>query len=98
MKRKSYSVELKLEAIKYAKQNTILAASKKFKVDRVMVRDWMKQEESLEVLEYVFEYWSSFYVFLVRRKSAWQVVVAILSIKILIPKWLNGFASSVKRR
>ena len=42
MKRKSYSVELKLEAIKYAKQNTILAASKKFKVDRVMLRDWMK--------------------------------------------------------
>ena len=46
-RRQKYSMELKKEAIKYAKENSINSAAKKFKVDRKRVREWVQKEEKV---------------------------------------------------
>ena len=46
-KRYAYSIERKIEILDFAKQTSIIAASKHFKVDRNSVRDWRKQEQDL---------------------------------------------------
>lgn len=38
----------KLEAIEWARKSSINSASKKFRVDRKRIRDWMKQEAELK--------------------------------------------------
>uniref|UniRef100_A0A914DF49 Brinker DNA-binding domain-containing protein n=1 Tax=Acrobeloides nanus TaxID=290746 RepID=A0A914DF49_9BILA len=38
----------KLEAIKWARQNSIESAAKKFKVDRSCIKEWIKQSEDLK--------------------------------------------------
>uniref|UniRef100_A0A915DIN4 Brinker DNA-binding domain-containing protein n=1 Tax=Ditylenchus dipsaci TaxID=166011 RepID=A0A915DIN4_9BILA len=45
-----YTTAYKLEAINYAKQVSIHAASTKFRVDRKRVREWIKNERKFHVL------------------------------------------------
>ena len=40
-----YSMEFKKPTIKYAQENSIHSAAKKFKVDRKRVREWVQKEE-----------------------------------------------------
>ena len=47
-KRRNYDTAQKLEAVKYAKENSIHSAAKKFRVDRQSIKDWVKQEDELE--------------------------------------------------
>ena len=47
-KRRNYDSSKKLEAVKYAKENSIHSAAKKFRVDRRCIQVWMKQEDELE--------------------------------------------------
>ena len=50
-KRKCYSIDFKLQAVKYAKDHrSKQAASIKFCVDRAMIRDWMDKEEELKTM------------------------------------------------
>jgi transposase-like protein len=47
-KRKSYTTAFKLEAVNFAKSSSsINAASKKFKVDRHTIREWINTEKKL---------------------------------------------------
>ncbi len=41
----NYSVEKKIDILKYAKDYSITQASAKFGVDRHLIRDWKKQEK-----------------------------------------------------
>jgi hypothetical protein len=50
-KRKSCTIEKKLEIIGYAKKNSIHAASQFYNVDRASVRNWKKDEEKLAELK-----------------------------------------------
>ena len=45
--RQKYSMEFKKATIKYAQENSIHSAAKKFKVDRKRVREWVQKEEKL---------------------------------------------------
>uniref|UniRef100_A0A915M057 HTH CENPB-type domain-containing protein n=1 Tax=Meloidogyne javanica TaxID=6303 RepID=A0A915M057_MELJA len=47
-KRKSYSLNKKLEVIEYAKKNSKMAAAKRYGIDRRCIIDWFKQEEKLK--------------------------------------------------
>ena len=40
-RRQKYSMEFKKATIKYAQENSIHSAAKKFKVDRKRVREWV---------------------------------------------------------
>ena len=44
---KSYSLGFKLAVVKYAKETSIAAASRKFDVDRKRIREWKKNEVSI---------------------------------------------------
>nr|CAD2180907.1 unnamed protein product [Meloidogyne enterolobii] len=48
---RSHDVSTKLEAIDWAKKNSIHSASRKFDVDRKIIRNWMNSEKELEQLE-----------------------------------------------
>ena len=50
---RSYSIDLKLEILRYAEANSIHAASKKYKVDRNSIRDWKWKKSNLEQLKKV---------------------------------------------
>jgi len=45
---RSHNVAKKLEAINWARKNSIHSASRKFNVDRKIIRNWMKNEKELE--------------------------------------------------
>ena len=47
-KRRNYDTAQKLEAVKYANENSIHSAAKKFRVDRHSIKDWVRQEDELE--------------------------------------------------
>ena len=44
-RRQKYSMEFKKATIKYAQENSIQSAPKKFKVDLKRVREWVQKEE-----------------------------------------------------
>ena len=46
-RRQKYSMEFKKASIKYAQENSIHSAAKKFKVDRKRVREWVQKEEKV---------------------------------------------------
>ena len=46
-RRQKYSMEFKKATIKYALENSIHSAAKKFKVDRKRVREWVQKEEKV---------------------------------------------------
>ncbi|XP_026095530.1 uncharacterized protein LOC113067371 isoform X4 [Carassius auratus] len=50
-KRKSYSAEYKLQAVKYAAENGNRAAGRKFGVSEKLVRDWRKMEVTLTLMK-----------------------------------------------
>ena len=47
----SYSVDFKLEVIRYAASHSIHAAAKKYRVDRNSIRQWRKKEEKMAELK-----------------------------------------------
>uniref|UniRef100_A0A915P831 Brinker DNA-binding domain-containing protein n=1 Tax=Meloidogyne floridensis TaxID=298350 RepID=A0A915P831_9BILA len=47
--RRSFTIAKKLEVVDFAKNNSVHAASRNFKVDRKCVREWMEQEKGLLV-------------------------------------------------
>ena len=49
-RRQKYSMEFKKATIKYAQENSIHSAAKKFKVDRKRVREWVQKEEKVTSL------------------------------------------------
>ena len=46
-RRQKYSMEFKNDTIKYAQENSVHSAAKKFKVDRKRVREWVQKEEKV---------------------------------------------------
>lgn len=50
-KRRSFPIRLKNEIIDYAAKNTIMGASKKYKVDRKNIRNWIESKRELEISE-----------------------------------------------
>lgn len=48
---RSYSIDFKLEVIRYAEMNSNHAASKKYKIDRNSIRDWRKKRDKIEELK-----------------------------------------------
>ena len=48
--RRSYTITQKIEVIDFAKSNSISAASRRFKVTRSTVYDWLRQERELRTL------------------------------------------------
>ena len=50
-KTRSYTVDFKLEVVKFAEDNSIHAAERKFKVDRHSIRDWKNKNAKLEDLK-----------------------------------------------
>ena len=46
-RRQKYSIEFKKATTKYAQENFIHSAAKKFKVDRKRVREWVQKEEKV---------------------------------------------------
>ena len=46
-RRQKYSMEFKKATIKYAQENSIHSAAKKFKVDRKRVREWVQKEDKV---------------------------------------------------
>ena len=46
-RRQKYSMEFKRATIKYAQENSIHSAAKKFKVDQKRVREWVQKEEKV---------------------------------------------------
>ena len=50
-RRQKYSMEFKKATIKYAQENSIHSAAKKFKVDRKRVREWVQKEEKVTSLK-----------------------------------------------
>ena len=42
-----YATSIKLDVIQYAKENSIMAISKKYHVDRHLVSDWVNQKKEL---------------------------------------------------
>ena len=45
---KSYSLKFKLEVIENAEKISISHASRKFKIDRKRIREWMKQKGAIK--------------------------------------------------
>ena len=45
--RRKFSMEFKKNVIKYAKENSLNSASKKFNIDRKRVREWVSNEEKV---------------------------------------------------
>jgi hypothetical protein len=43
-----FYLSTKLEAIEWARKNSVHSAAKKFRVDRKCIRDWIKQENKLK--------------------------------------------------
>jgi transposase-like protein len=52
-KRRSYTIDQKLEVIKFARSSSRNAASRKFNIARHCVSQWMRNEQSLIELQYV---------------------------------------------
>ena len=50
-KMRSYSSELKSEVIRYAEVNSNHAASRRYKVDRKSIRDWIQKREKIELIK-----------------------------------------------
>lgn len=50
---RSYTVNEKLQVLKYAKENSINAANKHFNIDRKCIRQWKKNEQDLLSLQLV---------------------------------------------
>ena len=46
-RRRKYSMKFKKATIKYALENSMHSAAKKFKVDRKRVREWVQKEEKV---------------------------------------------------
>jgi hypothetical protein len=44
---RSYTIKEKLDIVKYADENSVSAASKKFNVDRKSVRDWRGKHDEM---------------------------------------------------
>ena len=43
--KRSFTIDKKLEVIKYAKANSIHNASREFGIDRKTIREWIKKED-----------------------------------------------------
>ena len=48
---RSYSIDFKLEVIRYAETNSNHAASKKYIIDRNSIRDWRRKRDKIEELK-----------------------------------------------
>ena len=48
---RSYSIDFKLEVIRYAETNSNHAAAKKYKIDRNSIRHWRKKRDKIEELK-----------------------------------------------
>jgi len=48
---RSYSIDFKLEVIRYTEMNSNHAAMKKYKIDRNSICDWRKKRDKMEELK-----------------------------------------------